>query len=94
MLVNNDIPIKNKTAYIGTNNLELGKKAGAFLASQLQPGNKIAIIGGDLSISVFEERIEGATISLQNAGIKIAYIKSGISDDPKTIQSVIIKAYA
>src|SRR3982750_4401355 len=39
LLVNTDIPIKNKTAYIGTNNLELGKKAGAFLASQLQPGN-------------------------------------------------------
>ncbi|MDR7077318.1 ribose transport system substrate-binding protein [Neobacillus niacini] len=91
LLVNTDIPIKNKTAYIGTNNLELGKKAGAFLASQLQPGNKIAILGGDLSNSVFEERIEGAKISLPNAGIKIAYIKTGIPDDPKKIQSVITK---
>ena len=91
LLVNNDIPMKNKTAYIGTNNLELGKKAGAFLASQLQPGNKIAILGGELSNSVFRERIEGAKISLQNAGIKIAYLKSGISNDAKTIQSVIKK---
>ncbi|WP_052427507.1 sugar ABC transporter substrate-binding protein [Neobacillus niacini] len=91
LLVNNEIPMKNKTAYIGTNNLDLGKKAGAFLASQLQPGNKIAILGGDLSNSVFRERIEGAKISLQNAGIKIAYVKTGIPNDPKTIQSVITK---
>jgi ribose transport system substrate-binding protein len=89
LLVDTDLPIKNKTAYIGTDNLDLGKKAGAFLASQLQPGNKIAIIAGDLSFSVFKERIDGATISLQNAGIKIDYIKTGIPDDPKRIQRVI-----
>jgi ribose transport system substrate-binding protein len=89
LLVDTDLPIKNKTAYIGTDNLDLGKKAGAFLASQLQPGNKIAIIGGDLSNSVFEERIEGAKISLQNAGIKIAYFKTGISNDQKSIHGLI-----
>jgi ribose transport system substrate-binding protein len=91
LLVDTDLPIKNKTAYIGTNNLELGKKAGAFLASQLQPGNKIAVIGGDLSFPVFKERIDGAKISLLNAGINIAYIESGIPDDPQTIQRVIRK---
>ncbi|MEC1525174.1 sugar ABC transporter substrate-binding protein [Neobacillus niacini] len=91
LLVDTNIPIENKTAYIGTNNLDLGKKAGAFLASQLQPGDKIAIIGGDLSFSVFKERVEGATISLQNAGINIAYKKTGIPDNPKKIQSVITK---
>jgi ribose transport system substrate-binding protein len=91
LLVDTDLPIKNKTAYIGTDNLDLGKKAGAFLASQLQPGNKIAIIAGDLSFSVFKERIDGATISLRNAGIEIAYLKTGIQDDPKTIQNVITK---
>jgi ribose transport system substrate-binding protein len=91
LLVDTDLPLNNKTAYIGTDNLDLGKKAGAFLASQLQPGDKIAIIGGDLSFSVFKERIEGSTISLQNAGIKIAYLKTGILDDPKTIQNVITK---
>jgi ribose transport system substrate-binding protein len=91
LLVDTDLPIENKTAYIGTDNLDLGKKAGAFLASQLQPGNKIAIIAGDLSFSVFKDRTDGATISLRNAGIQIAYLKTGILDDPKTIQSVISK---
>lgn len=89
LLVDSDLPLNNKTAYIGTDNLDLGKKAGAFLASQLQPGNKIAIIAGDLSFSVFKERIDGATSALQNAGIKIAFVKSGIPDDPKRIQSLV-----
>jgi ribose transport system substrate-binding protein len=91
LLVDTDLPIENKTAYIGTDNIDLGKKAGAFLASQLQPGDKVAIIGGDLSFPVFKERVDGATASLQNAGIKIAYTKTGIADDPKKIHSVITK---
>jgi ribose transport system substrate-binding protein len=89
LLVDTDLTIKNKIAYIGTDNDDLGKKAGAFLASQLQPGDKVAILGGDLSFSVFRERVEGATHSLQNAGIEIAFTKSGISDDPKAAQKAI-----
>ncbi|WHY03247.1 sugar ABC transporter substrate-binding protein [Neobacillus sp. DY30] len=91
LFVDTNLPLDNKTAYIGTDNLDLGKKAGAFLASQLQPGDKVAIIGGDLSFSVFDERIEGATISLQDAGINIAYKNTGIPDDAKKIRSVITK---
>ncbi|MFJ5760177.1 sugar ABC transporter substrate-binding protein [Neobacillus sp. NPDC093182] len=89
LLVDTDLAIKNKTAYIGTDNNDLGKKAGAFLASQLQPGDKAAIIGGDISFSVFKERIEGAALSLQNAGIEIAYTKTGIADDPKAVHKAV-----
>lgn len=89
LLIDTDLTIKNKTAYIGTDNNDLGKKAGAFLASQLQPGDKVAIIGGDISFSVFRERVDGAAISLQNAGIEVAYTKTGVSDDPKAVQKAI-----
>lgn len=89
LLVDTDLAIKNKTAYIGTDNNDLGKKAGAFLASQLQPGDKAAIIGGDISFSVFRERIEGAALSLQNAGIEIAYTKTGIADDPEAVHKAV-----
>lgn len=89
LLVDTNLPIKNKTVYIGTDNTDLGKKAGAFLASQLQPGDKVAILGGNLSFSVFRERVEGATDSLQNAGIQIASTTIGISDDPKEVQKTI-----
>jgi ribose transport system substrate-binding protein len=89
LLIDTDLTLKNKTAYIGTDNIDLGQKAGAFLASQLQPGDKVAIIGGDISFSVFRERVDGAALSLQNAGIEIAYTKTGVSDSPKAVQKAI-----
>lgn len=89
LLIDTDLTIKNKTAYIGTNNNDLGKKAGAFLASQLQPGDKVAIIGGDISFSVFRERVDGAALALLNAGIEVAYTKTGVPDDPKAVQKAI-----
>jgi ribose transport system substrate-binding protein len=89
LLIDTDLPIKNKTAYIGTDNNDLGEKAGAFLASQLQPGDKVAMIGGDISFSVFRERLDGASQSLKNAGMDIAATKTGIADNPKAIQKAI-----
>lgn len=89
LLVDTDLPLKNKTAYIGTDNTDLGKKAGAFLASQLQPGDKVAIIGGGLNFPVFMERVKGAAFSLQKAGIEIVATKTGISDDPKDVQKAV-----
>jgi ribose transport system substrate-binding protein len=89
LLIDTDLAIKNKRAYIGTDNNDLGEKAGAFLASQLLPGDKVAIIGGDISFSVFRERLEGASQSLKNAGIEIAATKTGVSDNPKAIQKAI-----
>jgi ribose transport system substrate-binding protein len=89
LLIDTDLAIKNKTAYIGTDNNDLGVKAGAFLASQLQPGDKVAMIGGDISFSVFRERLDGASQSLKNAGMEIAYTKTGIPDDPKEVKKAI-----
>lgn len=90
LLVDQDDPWQNKTTYVGTDNLDLGKKAGSFLASHLQPGNKVAIIGGDLSISVFRERVKGAKINLEDAGIIIATESVGISDNAKSVTKEMI----
>lgn len=89
LLLDTNIPLYSKTSYIGTHNFELGKKAGSFLASQLQPRDKIAIVGGDLSFSLFKERIEGAKLSLQDAGIEIAVEKVGISNDPRSVKEAM-----
>ena len=86
LLVDQDNPWQNKTSYIGTDNVDLGKKAGSLLASQLQPGNKVAIIGGHLSISVFRERINGAKMALKDAGIIVAADTVWNSDDAKTVK--------
>ena len=45
LLINSDDPWEKKTAYIGTNNLDLGEKAGILMASQLHPGDKVALLG-------------------------------------------------
>jgi ribose transport system substrate-binding protein len=81
LLLDTDDDWKHKTSYIGTDNLDLGKKAGAFLASQLQPGDKVALVGGDPEVPVSGERIEGAKITLRKAGIKIAAEKLGLNNE-------------
>ncbi|WP_299088979.1 sugar ABC transporter substrate-binding protein [uncultured Metabacillus sp.] len=71
MLLDTDDPWPQKTAYIGTDNFDLGKKAGELLASQLQPGDHAALIGGDMSSPVSGDRLRGAKKSLEAAGIQI-----------------------
>lgn len=80
LLLDTDYPWKNKTAYIGTNNLVLGRKAGELLASQLQPGDEVAIIAGG------GERVRGAKESLESAGVKIAAEKLDISSEEREIK--------
>ena len=45
LFIHTEDDFKDRTSYIGTNNSELGKKAGILLGSQLQPGNKVALLG-------------------------------------------------
>ncbi|WP_332693497.1 sugar ABC transporter substrate-binding protein [Halalkalibacter lacteus] len=72
LLVDTDDSWENKVSYVGTNNFHLGRLGGALLASQLQPGNEVALIGADESHPVFSKRINGAKVSLEAAGIKMA----------------------
>lgn len=86
LLVDSDLMWENKTSYVGTDNLDLGKKAGSFLASELFPGNKVAIIGGDLSNSAFGERILGAKMTLEDAGLILAEETVGLSNDENDVK--------
>lgn len=81
LLVDTDDPWKNKTSYIGTDNLELGRRAGQLLASQLQPGDKVAVLGEDDGVSLISERIQGAENSLKEAGIEVVTKSVSISYD-------------
>lgn len=92
--VKQDIPVlfihadddwKNKTAYIGSDNLDLGKKAGLLMASQLQPGDQVALLGRTASID--HKRLKGAKASLEAVGIKIATEIKGLSiNNPEEIE--------
>ncbi len=62
------------TSYIGTNNIELGRRGGMLLASSLQPGDKVALLAGEMSHPISRDRIKGANMSLAAAGIEIVEI--------------------
>jgi len=89
LLIDTDIPLENKTTYIGTDNFELGQKAGELLASGLQPGDKVALIAGDLTSSVISERIKGAILSFEAAGIKIAVEKTELPNESLPVRAAM-----
>lgn len=69
LLVDTEANWDDQTAFIGTDNLTLGRKAGELLASVLQPGDSVALISGE--DSVYVERSKGAREALGAAGIEI-----------------------
>ncbi|MCM3653343.1 sugar ABC transporter substrate-binding protein [Metabacillus litoralis] len=88
-LLDTDYQWENKTAYIGTDNVDLGRTAGALLGSQLQPGNEVAIIGLDLYSPVASERIKGAKLSLEAIGINIVAEKVNVYSEPSKVKAEI-----
>lgn len=84
--VEKDIPVlfihtddvwKHRKAYIGTNNMELGQKAGILMASQLQPGDQVALLGRTATDD--NQRLKAAKASLEDVGIKIVSEIKGLS---------------
>ncbi|MGM0874730.1 MAG: sugar ABC transporter substrate-binding protein [Bacillota bacterium] len=88
-LLDTDYRWENKTTYIGTDNVALGRTAGVLLGSELQPGNELAIIGLDLYSPVASERIKGAKLSLEDVGIKIVAEKVNIYSEPLRVKEGI-----
>ncbi|MFB9761543.1 sugar ABC transporter substrate-binding protein [Ectobacillus funiculus] len=80
LLADTDVEWKDKTSFIGTDNFILGKKAGALLASMLQPGDQVALIHGMLSDTVSGKRIEGAKESLEEADIQVVVQRQGYDE--------------
>ncbi len=79
LLIQTDDPWKNKTSYIGTDDLELGKRIGVLMASRLQPGDQVALLSGRTSVD--NRRLKGAKASLEAVGIKIVTEKEGLPND-------------
>ncbi|OIJ19137.1 hypothetical protein BKP45_14305 [Anaerobacillus alkalidiazotrophicus] len=86
LLIDTDDPWENKTSYIGTNNFDLGKLGGALLGTQLQPGDKVALITGDIEQVVIGDRIVGAKTSLEAAGIT-TILKTDVPNNPLQAKS-------
>lgn len=95
LLADTDVEWKDKTSFIGTDNFILGKKAGALLASMLQPGDQVALIHGTLSDTVSGKRIEGAKESLEEAGIQVVVQRQGYDEfwNVKSAMTSILQSY-
>lgn len=89
LFLDTDVRFNNNISFIGTNNFDLGRKAGALLASQLQPGDEVAILGDELTGPVSGERIKGAKYSLEAAGIEIAAVKLRLANDPARVRKAM-----
>ncbi len=60
VLMDNDIPDwDGKSSLVATDNLAGGRLAGEFMASQLEPGAKIAILQGVLGAPSLDDRVTG-----------------------------------
>jgi ribose transport system substrate-binding protein len=73
VLVDNDIPAWNgKSSVVATDNLAGGKLAGQYLATNLKPGAKLAILQGVLGNPSLDARVTGMLDTLGSAATVVA----------------------
>ncbi|WP_338448130.1 sugar ABC transporter substrate-binding protein [Niallia oryzisoli] len=80
LLVDTDADWKDKVTFIGTDNYTAGKEGGAYLASLLKKGDKVALVEGAKGNLATDERIRGAKEALEKAGMKIVAQQPADSD--------------
>ncbi|MGI6546353.1 MAG: sugar ABC transporter substrate-binding protein [Fastidiosipilaceae bacterium] len=72
-------------SFIGTDNREAGKSAGEYLANQLQPGDKVAIIRGLVGQTSHDLRADGAEEAFNEAGMDVVAVQPADSDRGKAV---------
>ncbi|MBO1513429.1 sugar ABC transporter substrate-binding protein [Metabacillus bambusae] len=85
LLINQDVEWVDKVTFIGTDNFTAGKKGGELLASKLQKGDKVALIGGVLGSQTHRDRLDGAKEGLVAAGMEVVAEQPADSDKSKAM---------
>jgi ribose transport system substrate-binding protein len=91
LLVDTSVDWSGQTSFIGTDNSSLGQKAGELLASMLQPGDKVALIGRTSKDTFSEDRIQGAQEALHTVGIETVGGNIEFEDDDSKVRAIIDK---
>ena len=73
------------SCFIGTGNEEAGAEGGKFIASQLQEGDKVAIIRGLNGQVHHDQRTDGAQAAMEEAGLKVVSVQPADSDRGKAV---------
>jgi len=66
-----DAPKSNRIAYVGTDNVEAGRKAGRLIKEVLPNGGKIAVFVGKMDVANAYERYRGITEIIKDANITV-----------------------
>lgn len=85
LLINQDVDWADKTTFIGTDNETAGEKGGELLATKLQKGDKVALIGGTLGAKAHDDRLAGAKKALEAAGMEVVAQQPADSDKAKAM---------
>jgi ribose transport system substrate-binding protein len=85
LLINQDVDWDDKVTFIGTDNFTAGKKGGELLASMLQKGDKVALIGGVLGSQTHRDRLDGAKEALVAAVMEVVAEQPADSDKSKAM---------
>lgn len=62
-------------AFVTTDNVEVGGKAGAFIAENLEAGDEVAIIEGRAGVVSGVDRRDGARAALEDAGLTVVDVQ-------------------
>jgi len=80
VMIDTNVDWPDKVSYVGTENYEGGKMAGEYLASNLDPGAKVAIIRGITGSPTHDDRSAGAIDYLKEHGIDVVTIQPANSE--------------
>jgi ribose transport system substrate-binding protein len=83
LLIDTNADWGKKKSFIGTGNEAGGAVGGAYIASKLQKGDKVAIIRGALGDGTHDDRTNGAKKAMEDAGLEIVTVQPADSDRNK-----------
>jgi ribose transport system substrate-binding protein len=75
-----DAPDSNRACYIGTDNVEAGRQAGAMLKEALPQGGKIMVFVGVLDAANAQQRYQGLKEALSGSNIQIIDVRTDNTD--------------
>lgn len=91
---NQDVPVvladadieefTDKVTFVGVENYEAGKLAGEYISEQLEDGDTVAIIRGQLGAKVHDDRTNGFQDALEEKDIEIV-VQDGQSDRVRAV---------
>lgn len=66
-----DAPTSKRVCYIGTNNVELGRKMGDLMKQALPEGGKVALFVGQLDVANAQERQQGVLEAIAGSKLEV-----------------------